>query len=73
MLSSSYKKEDFPPPLRVKPVPVSVLRRIMFIAAASADVLEITATANIIALGFFFLLCPGEYYISSGATCSELS
>ena len=69
MLSSVYKKKD-PPPHRVKPVPVSVLRRIIVIVTASDDA-EIAATANMIALGFFFLLRPGEYCISSGATDSD--
>lgn len=66
---SAYKKED-PPPHRVKPVPVSVLRRIMVIAAASPDN-EIAATADMIALGFFFLLRPGEYCISSTSSDSK--
>jgi len=51
-------------------VPVSVLRCIMFIATASDDA-EIAATTNMIALGFFFLLRPGEYCISSGTTDSD--
>jgi len=42
----------------------------MFIAAASDDA-EIAATAHMIALDFFFLLCPGEYCISSGATDAD--
>jgi len=66
---SAYKKED-PPPHRVKPVHFSVLHRIMVIAAAFDDV-EITVTADMIALGFFFLLRPVEYCISSGATDSD--
>ena len=58
----SYSKED-PPPNRVKPVPVPVLRRIMAVAAA-ADCPVSQCTADMICIAFFFLLRPGEYAIS---------
>ena len=54
-----YKKED-PPPDRVKPVPVSVLRWIAFAAATTPHVGN-QAIADMIILAFFFLLRPGEY------------
>lgn len=56
---SCYAKAD-PPPNRVKPVPVAVLRRIMVIAAAS-NCPFVQCLADMICLGFFFLLRPGEY------------
>jgi len=52
----SYAKED-PPPNRVKPVPISVLRHIFAISAC-------TLCAHS-ACAFFFLLRPGEYTHSS--------
>ena len=59
----SYSKDD-PPPNRVKPVPVPVLRRIM-VVADSAPCPVIKCTADMICIAFFFLLRPGEYAISS--------
>jgi hypothetical protein len=53
---SYYKKQD-PPPDRVKPVPVTVIRHILYAAMASAIVSTI-AIADMIALAFFFLLRP---------------
>ena len=55
---SAWKKKD-PPPNRVKPVPVQVLRRIMVVAQHSDPITR--ATADMICLAFFFLLRPGEY------------
>jgi len=56
---NAYSKED-PPPNRVKPVPVQVLRNIMFIAKNSDDP-ALVMEADMIAMAFFFLLRPGEY------------
>jgi hypothetical protein len=55
----SYSRED-PPPDRVKPVPVTVIQHIMFVALAAATTGNL-AIADMIALAFFFLLHPGEY------------
>ena len=58
---ASYTKAD-PPPNRVKPIPISVIRHILALASANADVSPDTiATADMIALALFFLLRPGEY------------
>ena len=54
-----YSRQD-PPPSRVKPIPVQVLRRLACIAAASNDP-ELQAIADMIIITFFFLLRPGEY------------
>ena len=63
---SGWKKAD-PPPNRVKPIPIQVLRNIMFVAANSNHpVLE--RTADMIVLAFFFLLRPGEYTASPSDT-----
>ena len=58
----AYSKED-PPPNRVKPVPIPVIRRIMAIALASDDPLNL-GIADMICIAFFLLLRPGEYAIS---------
>ena len=54
----AYARED-PPPNRVKPIPISLIRHIANQAreghAAEASI------ADMIILGFFFLLRPGEY------------
>ena len=50
----------YPPPSRVKPIPVQVLRRLACVAVASNDQ-ELQAVADMIIIAFFFLLCPGEY------------
>jgi hypothetical protein len=57
---NAYKKKD-PPPNRVKPVPVQVLRRIMCIAKNNPEDEALVMEADMIALAFFFLLRPGEY------------
>jgi hypothetical protein len=58
-LQAAWKKKD-PPPHRVKPVPIQVIRRIASLAALST--LESTkAVSDMIILAFFFLLRPGEY------------
>ena len=58
----SYSKAD-PPPKRVKPVPVSVITQSLAVAFAS-DSVGNHAIGDMTALGFFFLLQPGEYTIS---------
>ena len=59
-LACSKHTKDNPPPNRVKPVPIPVIRRIMAVAIASNDPFNI-ATADMICIAFFFLLRPGEY------------
>ena len=54
-----YKKQD-PPPDRVKPVPVTVIRHIAHAARSDPNPGNL-AIAGMIALAFFFLLRPGEY------------
>jgi hypothetical protein len=62
----SFTKDD-PPPNRVKPVPIQVLRHIAYLAYRSRDPL-LTATADMIILAFFFLLRPGEYTANKSDT-----
>ena len=62
MLSSFTKKD--PPPRRVKPVPIAVLRNVAATALASQCPIQ-QATADMILLAFFFLLRPGEYTAKS--------
>jgi integrase len=54
-----YGKQD-PPPDRVKPIPVDVIRHIMA-TALIANSVDNLAIADMIALALFFLLRPGEY------------
>jgi hypothetical protein len=56
---SCYSKQD-PPPNRVKPIPVPILRYIMAQAHLAQDPVNM-ALADMICLAFFFLLRPGEY------------
>ena len=60
---SCYSKQD-PPPNRVKPVPVQVIRRIFAVAATLAADPQHQCLADMIGLAFFFLLRPGEYALS---------
>lgn len=55
-----YKIED-PPPHRVKPLPVTVLRWLLHHTHTSTTRPSDHAIADMIALAFFFLLRPGEY------------
>ena len=54
-----YSRQD-PPPSRVKPIPVQVLRRLACVAAAYRYP-ELQAVADMIIIAFFLLLRPGEY------------
>ena len=56
---AAYKRKD-PPPKRVKPIPLAVLRHIISIAEASRSP-PVIASAHMIVLAFFFLLRPREY------------
>ena len=54
-----YSKED-PPPSRVKPVPIQLVKAVVDNAHA-ADRANVWAVADMTCLGFFFLLRPGEH------------
>jgi hypothetical protein len=56
---TSYNKQD-PPPNRVKPIPLSVLRHAVRCARHLNTPFH-HALADMITLGFYFLLRPGEY------------
>ena len=64
---SHYKKED-PPPHRVKPLPIQVLRRIVSIAMAAPELAGNNAISDMIIMAFFFLLRPGEYTANTSDT-----
>jgi hypothetical protein len=66
---ASFTKAD-PPPHRVKPVPIAVLRNVAATAAASQCPVQ-QATADMILLAFFFLLRPGEYTAKAETTESK--
>ena len=65
-MQAAYTKDD-PPPNRVKPVPVMVVRRILAIAQPTNCPFT-KALADMIGLAFFFLLRPGEYTDSKSDT-----
>lgn len=58
-----YAKSD-PPPIRVKPIPLSILHRASLIATTAGDPTSL-ASADMMWLAFFFLLRPGEYSAST--------
>ena len=65
---SAWKKVD-PPPNRVKPIPITVIRRLCEIAQAlPSDSHHLRAIADMIIIAFFFLLRPGEYTDSNSDT-----
>ena len=61
-----YKRQD-PPPDRVKPVPVTVVRHVVHTALLGTNSGN-QAIADMIALAFFFLLRPGEYTATPSET-----
>ena len=52
----AYARID-PPPHRVKPIPIVIIRHVITMASTIVD----TAVADMILIAFFFLLRPGEY------------
>ena len=57
----AWKSTD-PAPLRVKPIPISVVRRIAALSRTTESHNPLfCATADMIIVAFFFLLRPGEY------------
>ena len=58
----AYSKQD-PPPHRVKPIPVSVIRHVLQ-AATLGNAASTKAIADMICIAFFFLMRPGEYTVS---------
>jgi hypothetical protein len=65
---SAYSKEN-PPPTRVKPIPLPVI-------GYAADMCHLTNTAysyaiaDMLMLGIYFLLCPGEYAFTTNIDTS---
>ena len=65
---AAWKKAD-PPPSRVKPIPMSVIRRICLIAKhLPTNSFFLEAVADMIIIAFFYLLRPGEYTDSPSDT-----
>lgn len=58
-LYRSWATSD-PPPSRVKPLPPSLLAQVITLAHQEQTPAALAA-AEVLTLGFFFLLCPGEY------------
>jgi len=58
-LQRSYSKAD-PPPEWVKPIPIQLVRHAYDLLSSSKDVFQI-AMADLLVIGFFFLLRPGEH------------
>jgi hypothetical protein len=64
---AAWKKSN-PPPKRVKPVPIQVIRRIASTSYSTVSSPLCKAIADMIILAFFFLLRPGEYTDNNGDT-----
>jgi hypothetical protein len=60
---SSYTKRD-DPPSRVKPLPVTILQQTIGTAQLTTNTFQ-HAIADMIILGYYFLLRPGEYALST--------
>ncbi len=56
---TAYNKQD-PPPSRVKPIPINIIRQACNLARLTTHPMH-HAMADMLILGFFFLLRPGEY------------
>jgi len=67
-LLSAYSKSD-PPPHRVEPIPISLLRHTCDLQRQSDHPLG-HAIADMLTLGFFYLLHPGEYADTSNPESS---
>ncbi|KAL3809642.1 hypothetical protein ACHAXA_003728, partial [Cyclostephanos tholiformis] len=61
----AWKQTD-PAPLRVKPIPVTVIRHIAASATSALASPTYQAASDMIILAFFFLLRPGEYTNNDG-------
>lgn len=67
-MQAAWKKAD-PPPTRVKPIPMSVIRRICLVAQAlPPNSFFLEAVTDMIIIAFFYLLRPGEYTDSKSDT-----
>jgi hypothetical protein len=64
---AGYRRQD-PPPNRVKPIPIQLLRHVVTTAYATTDP-GTHAIADMIIIAFFFLLRPGEYTATASDTC----
>jgi integrase len=61
-----YSKTD-PPPRRVKPIPIQVLRHLVQQAHADSSVTHSRlAIADLVTIAYYFLMRPGEYCTSTG-------
>lgn len=64
-LLRSYRRED-PAPHRVKPVPLQVITHLLHLAYNSTTGTDTAhAVADIACIGFFFLMRPGEYTVTT--------
>ena len=59
-LFQAWKRDDTPP-MRVKPVPLSVIRQAHTISATHPPGSRLVATGDCLLIAFYFLLRPGEY------------
>jgi hypothetical protein len=55
----AYSKDD-PPPARVKPIPLQIIQHVVRQSYITPDA-KLRTVGQMITLGFFFLLRPGEY------------
>jgi hypothetical protein len=67
-MTTCWLQAPRPPPNRVKPIPIQLLRHVVTTAYATDDPGN-HAIADMIIIAFFFLLCPGEYTGTKSDTC----
>ena len=67
---AAYKKKDSPP-LRVKPIPIQVIKHVLGLAQAAPSP-DGLAVANMILIAFFFLMRPGEHTVTRDNTPFQL-
>jgi len=66
-----YSKQD-PPPSRVKPIPSAILQHTVTLLRLATHARAAT-TADMLTLGFYFLLRPGEYALTSNPDSSPFT
>ena len=70
-LFQAWKRVD-PPPARVKPMPLSLMRHAHTFALAQPSGSRVATTGDCLLLAYFFLLRPGEYSGAPRTTADDL-
>jgi hypothetical protein len=66
-----YSKSD-PPPRRVKPIPIQVLRHLVHLVSSDPDSTQsMQCIRDLVIIAYYFLMRPGEYCTSTGEDSSH--